>query len=150
MSRYAKYFKLSSIEENCGCLAHNGTIHNEIVDATIAAQSTSITAKSLGIDTCYIGDIVENYEQITSLLNSSKNMMPVTMLIFGYTNKDPKLSAKIDAKYTFYEEEYLKPSDEDIINMFNEKKLPKKFEQEYENFGQYFYKKKSIQISLKK
>lgn len=141
-SRYTKYFKLSGIEASSGSLAHNGTIHNGIVDATIAAQTASVAANSLGIGTCYIGDIVENYEQVTSLLNLSGNMMPVTMLTFGYTNKAPKLSAKIDDKYIFHEEQYSKPSEEDIINMFAEKKLPKKFEQEYENFGQYFYKKK--------
>ena len=38
-------------------------------DALIACQNAVLAAESLNIGSCYIGDIMENYEQVKSLLN---------------------------------------------------------------------------------
>ena len=40
-------------------------------DAVIAAHTACIAAESLGIGSCYIGDIVENFEIHKELLNLS-------------------------------------------------------------------------------
>ena len=39
---------------------------------------------SLGIGSCYIGDVLENREQMTELLGLDRFVFPVTLLVFGY------------------------------------------------------------------
>ena len=53
-------------------------------DALIAAQNAVVAAHSLGLGSCYIGDITENYEYHRQLLNLPKYVVPAAMLCFGY------------------------------------------------------------------
>ncbi len=53
-------------------------------DANIAAQTAVIAAESLGIGSCYIGDIMENYEAQRELLQLPEYVFPAAMLVFGY------------------------------------------------------------------
>lgn len=53
-------------------------------DALIAAQNAVIAAESLGIGSCYIGDILENGEQHAELLGLPPHTLPVAMLCLGY------------------------------------------------------------------
>ena len=53
-------------------------------DALIAAQNAVVAAHSLGIGSCYIGDITENFEYHRKLLNLPKYVVPAAMLCFGY------------------------------------------------------------------
>lgn len=53
-------------------------------DALIAAQNAVVAAQSLGIGSCYIGDITENYEYHRDLLNLPRYVAPAAMLCFGY------------------------------------------------------------------
>ena len=53
-------------------------------DALIAAQNAVVAAESLGIGSCYIGDITENYEYHKELLNLPRYVVPAAMLCFGY------------------------------------------------------------------
>ena len=43
-----------------------------------------VAAHSLGLGSCYIGDITENYEYHKQLLNLPKYVVPAAMLCFGY------------------------------------------------------------------
>ncbi len=63
-------------------------------DALIAAQNTVVAAESLGIGSCYIGDITENYEIHKELLNLPQYVVPVCMLCFGYPTKQQKRRPK--------------------------------------------------------
>lgn len=56
-------------------------------DALIAAQNAVVAAQSLGIGSCYIGDITENYEYHRELLNLPKYVVPAAMLCFGYPTR---------------------------------------------------------------
>ena len=47
-----------------------------VSDANIAAQNAVVAAESLGIGSCYIGDIMENYEQQKEILNLPKYVFP--------------------------------------------------------------------------
>lgn len=53
-------------------------------DALIAAQNAVVAAQSLGIGSCYIGDIMENYEEQKALLGLPEYVFPAAMLVFGY------------------------------------------------------------------
>ena len=53
-------------------------------DTLIAAQNAVVAAHSLGLGSCYIGDITENYEYHKLLLNLPKYVVPAAMLCMGY------------------------------------------------------------------
>ena len=59
-------------------------------DAVIAAHTACIAAESLGIGSCYIGDIVENFEIHKELLNLPPQVAPLCMLVFGYPPQQKK------------------------------------------------------------
>lgn len=52
-------------------------------DCMIAAQNTVVAAHSLGIGSCYIGDILENFESVSQLLKLPKYAVPCTMAVYG-------------------------------------------------------------------
>ena len=53
-------------------------------DTLIAAQNAVVAAHSLGLGSCYIGDITENYEYHKKLLNLPRYVVPAAMLCIGY------------------------------------------------------------------
>lgn len=53
-------------------------------DAIIAAQNAVVAAESLGIGSCYIGDITEQFEIHRELLRLPEHVVPACMLCFGY------------------------------------------------------------------
>lgn len=52
-------------------------------DAVAAAQNAVIAAEAVGLGTCYIGDIVENAEEVRELLDLPEHTVPLSMLILG-------------------------------------------------------------------
>lgn len=115
-------------------------------DAFIAAQNAVIAAESLGIGSCYIGDIIENYEIKKELLNLPKHALPLTMLTLGYYPDDlkKKRSTRFKKDYIVFNEEYRRLDPNELKDMFKEreKKLPENNKYEAENFGQYIYARK--------
>lgn len=63
-------------------------------DALIAAQNAVVAAESLGIGSCYIGDIIEQYEFHRELLNLPQYCAPVAMLVMGYPTEQQKNRVK--------------------------------------------------------
>ena len=53
-------------------------------DALIAAQNAVVAAHSLGLGSCYIGDIIENFEYHQELLKLPQYVVPAAMLCIGY------------------------------------------------------------------
>lgn len=56
-------------------------------DALIAAQNAVVAAHSLGLGSCYIGDITENYEFHKELLGLPRYVVPAAMLCMGYPTR---------------------------------------------------------------
>jgi nitroreductase len=92
-------------------------------DAMIAAQNMVSAAESLGIGSCYIGDILENKEQLTGLLRLDPLTPPVTMLVFGYPAesqvKRPK-PPRPDRKYLVQRDQYRPRTEEELRQMHRE------------------------------
>ncbi|MGC6177561.1 nitroreductase family protein [Lacrimispora sp. 38-1] len=53
-------------------------------DALIAAQNAVVAAQSMGIGSCYIGDILEQYETHRELFSLPRYAVPAAMVVFGY------------------------------------------------------------------
>lgn len=116
-------------------------------DAMIAAQNMVIAAESLGIGSCYIGDIIENYEDIKELLNLPDCGYPIGMLVLGYYKDDYKRvhRKRFDQKYVVFENSYRNLSDQDLDDMFKDKEKKFKLNENSnaENFAQAFYERKT-------
>ena len=65
-----------------------------VTDAAIAAQNAVTAAWSLGIGSCYIGDVMENCEKQCELLNLPPLVFPAAMLVFGYPTDQQKTRVK--------------------------------------------------------
>jgi len=61
-----------------------GDLHLGFQDAIIACQSGVVMAESLGIGSCYIGDVMENGEAIQMALDLPRFTTPACMVIMGY------------------------------------------------------------------
>ncbi len=70
-----------------GCTPRNpglGDLLLAVSDANIAAQNAVVAAESLGLGSCYIGDIMENREDLIPLLDLPPYVFPAAMLVIGY------------------------------------------------------------------
>ena len=54
-----------------------------MADACIAAQNAVTAAESLGLGSCYVGDILENAEAVRAALALPPHVVPAALLIFG-------------------------------------------------------------------
>lgn len=105
-------------------------------DATIAAQNAVVAAESLGIGSCYIGDIMENYEKHQALLHLPDYVFPAVMLVFGYPTQAQKERPKLeraDLSFIVHENGYRKLEPEEF-----ERNLGKNTKKPYEEWIKQF------------
>lgn len=65
-----------------------GELGIALQDTAIAAQNAVIAAEAVGLGSCYIGDIIENAEEVAELLDLPAHTIPLSMLIFGTPKKE--------------------------------------------------------------
>lgn len=65
-----------------------------VADACIAAQNAVTAAESLGIGSCYIGDVLENAELMRQALALPSHVVPACMLVFGRPTEQQKHRTK--------------------------------------------------------
>ncbi len=61
-----------------------GDLLLSFADAAIAAQNAVVAAWAEGVGSCYIGDVLEQHEEMRALLKLPAQVMPAVMLVFGY------------------------------------------------------------------
>ncbi|HOD04691.1 MAG TPA: nitroreductase family protein [Anaerolineaceae bacterium] len=101
-----------------------GDILLAFMDACIAAQNAVVAAQSLGIGSCYIGDILENIETHRQLLNLPDYVIPAAMLVFGYPTEGQKQRQKpprFDPHYIVAENGYRQLSPAELEEMYLER-----------------------------
>lgn len=67
-----------------------GDLMLAVSDALIAAQNAVVAAESLGIGSCYIGDVMENKEEMVEFLGLPDYVFPAAMLVFGRPTQQQK------------------------------------------------------------
>ena len=95
-----------------------------VCDTVIAAQNAVTAAESLGIGSCYIGDVMENCEQQRELLQLPEYVMPVGMVIFGFPTqqqKDRPKPERVEQKFIVHENGYRPLSDEELEEMWTKR-----------------------------
>ena len=152
--RWYDYFIHSGVETLCAereieiRKPAEGDLFLACSDALIAAQNAVMAAESFGLGSCYIGDIMENYETHKELFKLPPYVFPIAMLVFGYPTqqqKDRKMTTRFDEKFVVFENEYQRLDSEGFEEMFSEreKALPQgKAMRGITNYGQYMFLKK--------
>lgn len=107
-----------------------------------------MAAESLGIGSCYIGDIMENYQKHQKLLSLPEWTFPIAMLVMGYyTDKQPVVKPRFDKEYIVFQDSYRRLDDRELEDMFAEKSKKYNPDNSYKaaNLGQFMYAKKTAQ-----
>lgn len=71
-----------------------GDLMLAVTDTAIAAQNAVTAAESLGLGSCYIGDIMENCEIHREMLNLPDYVFPAAMLVIGWPTQQQKERVK--------------------------------------------------------
>lgn len=91
-------------------------------DTMIAAQTAVTAADSLSIGSCYIGDILENYEQVRELLKLPKYVFPLTLVCFGYPKggyrRTEATTIRHEVKDIFHTDQYQQKDGQRLSKMF--------------------------------
>jgi nitroreductase len=159
MQKHYDYMKLSESDKKMGIGFPKpglGDFHLAMQDSIIAAQTAVVAADSLGLGSVYIGDIIENYEKVQSLLDLPKYAVPACMVIMGYpktANKNIKLVERCKTESIFMEDSYESKTKEQFDN---EWKIPleialktRKIDFENPTYADLFYKKKFTSSFMK-
>jgi FMN reductase (NADPH)/FMN reductase [NAD(P)H] len=89
-------------------------------DALIAAQTAVIAAESLGLGSCYIGDIMERYAYHRELLELPRYAFPVTMVCFGYPTpeaRERELTTRFPQDVIHFKDRYRRLGEEELHTM---------------------------------
>ena len=90
-------------------------------DACIAAQNTVVAAESLGIGSCYIGDVMEREEDMRELLALDSFVFPIAMLVYGYPTeqqKERRKPSRFEREYIVLENTYRRLSGAEHREMY--------------------------------
>ncbi|MGB8213649.1 MAG: nitroreductase family protein [Anaerolineales bacterium] len=127
--RWFDYFQACGVEQLCGQNGvpmrkpQEGDLFLACCDAIIAAQTTVLAAESLGLGSCYIGDIMENYEIQRDLLALPPYTFPICLLCFGYPTRQQKereQTPRFGEKFILFENRYRRLNQADFDEMFRE------------------------------
>ena len=131
-------FKTSGSEPR---LPGAGDLLLAVSDANIAAQNAVMAAHSLGIGSCYIGDVMERCETHRELLGLPEYVFPAAMLVFGCPTEQQisrQKPQRVEMKHVIHENGYRRMDGEELKAMF----LPKCGVRSYEDWMSAFCNRK--------
>ena len=155
--RWFDYFTHCRVEQRCQELGltyrtpQEGDLMLACCDTLIAAQNAVIAAESMGIGSCYIGDILERYEIHQELFSLPKYVVPVTLVCFGHPTPGQQTrpqTPRFDKEFIVHKNAYHPLGDNAMEQMF----LPTqeryfstgRYYEGAENIGQHYYLRKFI------
>jgi Nitroreductase len=118
-----------------------GDLFLAVNDALIAAQNAVIAAESMGIGSCYIGDIMEQCELHREMLHLPSYVFPAAMLVFGYPTdqqKNRKKPERCRLEDMVQENVYQRRDGQQLRKMFDKETKNRSFEE----WSQAFCKRK--------
>jgi len=153
--RWFDYFTLSGVEGLCRARGvpmrkpEEGDLLLACCDALIAAQTSVIAAESLGLGSCYIGDILENYEIHQKLFDLPPYTFPICLVCYGYPTQQQKnrpRTTRFGRQFIHFENRYHRLDAAELRKMFT--RLESDFRRGgqkpagVENAGQSMYQRK--------
>lgn len=127
MQRTYDFYRVHGMEDACGekCEAYvlpdMSNLMMSCCDALIAAQNAVIAAESLGIGSCYVGDIMGRYETHRELFDLPRWFFPITLLCLGYYPEgyERHCAQRFDREYVCFADTYRHLNEKDFAKMFS-------------------------------
>jgi nitroreductase len=125
--RWYDYYRAAGVSELCAARGETmrhleeGDLVLAMCDTLIAAQTAVVAAESLGIGSCYIGDIIENYEIHRELFGLPPYVMPVTLVCFGTPTPEAaarRLTPRFERRFIVQRDRYQRATPADLEVMF--------------------------------
>jgi hypothetical protein len=128
MQRICDFYGAFGVPEYCGeqgshmQTPQTSDLMMSCCDALIAAQTSVIAAESLGIGSCYIGDILGNYEEHQEMFQLPRWTFPIALVCYGYYPEDieRKLNTRFDRRFIWFQDTYKHLSREEFEEMYGE------------------------------
>jgi len=129
----ADFQKWYDIFTEAGCNPRKpgyGDLFLAMDDALIAAQNAVTAAESLCLGSCYIGDVMENYETHRDLLHLPQYVFPAAMVVFGYPREGLTRTkpARVNMKHIVHENAYRHMDGAELREMLAQRGGAKGFE----------------------
>ena len=128
--RWFDYFIAAGVEQLCEQQKNpmrkpeEGDLFLACCDALIAAQTAVIAAESLGLGSCYIGDIMENFEVHRDLFSLPNYVFPICLLCFGYPTPGQlkrEQTSRFEEQFILFKNQYRRLSGEEFNEMFRKR-----------------------------
>ena len=94
-----------------------GDLMIALADGIIAAQNAVTAAWSLGIGSCYIGDVLERREEMSDLLALKQFLVPAAMVVYGYPTEQQIKRAKprrVSQQLIVHTDRYTEPASDQL------------------------------------
>ena len=125
LQRWVDYFEASGAPADCveeGEAYRTPDLSKLLMgccDALIAAQNTVIAAESLGIGSCYVGDILGRAETHRDLLDLPPFAFPIALVCYGdYPDGfERQRSERFDRRFIVHDESYRRTTFEELDEM---------------------------------
>ena len=90
-------------------------------DAMVAAQNSVIAAESLGIGSCYIGDVLGHAEDHRELFGLPPYTFPITLVCYGYPPDgfEPRYSDRFETRFIRHRNRYRRFSVDELHEMLS-------------------------------
>jgi FMN reductase (NADPH)/FMN reductase [NAD(P)H] len=78
------------------------------MDTMIAAHTAVIAAEALGIGSCYIGDIIEHWEEHQKIFNLPRYTFPAALVCFGRPEQpqSARRTARFERRFIVHQDAY--------------------------------------------
>ncbi|HWJ03392.1 MAG TPA: nitroreductase family protein [Verrucomicrobiae bacterium] len=153
LQRWYDYYQSAGVKEFCTQTGRDftgpdeGALFLASSDALIAAQNAVIAGESLGVGSCYIGDIMERYEDHRQIFDLPPWTFPVAMLCMGYYPAElrPEPRERLAQNHVVFENKYKRfdPSTLDEIFAFRHKEFTQQNPYGAQNLAQVVYARKT-------
>jgi FMN reductase (NADPH) len=153
MQRWYDFFIYSSVPEYCKendvdyVTPQESDLLLACCDALIAAQNAVIAAESLGIGSCYIGDIMENIEIHREMFDLPNWVFPIALLCFGYPlegRTEREKTRRYPEHFVYFKDSYRRVDGSEFENaLLDHFGHPKNFYKNAENLGQGIFLRKT-------
>ncbi|WP_444641338.1 nitroreductase family protein [Caproiciproducens sp. R1] len=120
---YDKWYKMFSAAGLSPRRPGPGDLLLACSDALIAAQNSVTAAHSLGLGSCYIGDILENCEKVRELLSLPEYTLPAVMVVYGYPTQQQKERGKpgrFAKEHIVHTNSYREMQPEELLRMYGD------------------------------
>lgn len=159
--RWFDYYLAAGVEELCRernipfRKPQEGDLLLACCDALIAAHTAVVAAESLGIGSCYIGDIIEHYETHQAMFDLPQYALPIALVCFGHPTQgqiDRAQTPRFGRQFIVHQDRYRHLTAKELETMMqprNEQFAARMGFAEVQNVGQFNYLRKfSAEFSL--